>query len=382
MKSKAIVKKTIDLIVLNEFTNDSRVLKEAVSLQGMGHVVRVIAMHARNLPEHEVVDSIPVRRIKLVSRPWSKAKPIQLLKYGEFFVRTLLLCRRADIVHCNDLNALPIGVAAKALSLGRVKVVYDAHEYEIHRVSPTRRFNIAVNYLLERLLIGFADRVMTVSNAIADEYVRLYRIRKPALVLNCPRFAETEKGNIFRERFGIRHDQIIVLYQGGLGKGRGIEILLHAFSALFDDKVVLVVMGYGPLESMVLEYQAKDSRIFFHPAVAPGVLLEFTSSADYGVLFYEDNCLNHRFCSPNKMFEYLMAGIPVLSSNLVEMRRLIELNKIGVVAESNDVEGFRNALSSLRGMEYETLVRQVKTVRRKYCWEEQEKVLEEVYRDL
>lgn len=382
MMTKTIVKRTIDLVVLNEFTNDSRVLKEAVSLQAMGNKVRVIAMHGRNLPESEVVAGIPVRRIKLVSRPWPKAKPVQLLKYGEFFIRALLLCRRTDIIHCNDLNALPIGVAAKALSFGRVKVVYDAHEYEIHRVSPTRRVNIAFNYMLERLLIGFADRMMTVSEAIANEYVRLYRIRKPALVLNCPRFAETNRGNIFRERFGIRPDQIIVLYQGGLTKGRGIEILLQAFSGLAGDKVVFVVMGYGPLEGLVREHQGRLAHVFFHPAVPPGELLGYTASADYGVLFYEDNCLNHRYCSPNKMFEYLMAGIPVLSSNLVEMKRLIEQNNIGVVAQSNDAEGFRGALSSLQAMDYGTLVSRVKEVRRRYCWEEQEKVLAEVYREL
>lgn len=376
------MKKRIDLVVLNEFTNDSRVLKEAISLQSLGHATHVVAMHGRDLNENEVVDGIPVRRIRLVSRPWPKSKPVQLLKYVEFFVRALYCCRHADIVHCNDLNALPIGVAAKMVSFGRVKVVYDAHEYEIHRVSPTRRVNIAVNYMLERILIRFADRVMTVSEAISNEYARLYRISQPALVLNCPPSSEVNKSNLFRDRFGIRQDQIIVLYQGGLSKGRGIEILLKAFSELLDDTVVFVVMGYGPLESLILEYQGKDSRIFFHPAVSPSVLLDYTSSADYGVLFYEDNCLNHRYCSPNKMFEYLMAGIPVLSSNLVEMRRLIEQNNIGVVAESNDADGFRNALSSLRDMEYETLVRQVKTVRRKYCWEEQEKVLKEVYREL
>ncbi len=382
MPSRVTVNKRIVLVVLNEFTNDSRVLKEAVSLQAIGHNVHVIAMHARDLPESELVDGIPVRRIRLVSRPWPKVKPVQLLKYLEFFTRALRCCRRADIVHCNDLNALPIGVAAKVLSLGRVKVVYDAHEYEIHRVSPSRRVNIAVNYMLERTLIRFADRVMTVSDAIANEYVRLYRIQKPVLVLNCPAYSEPKKGNLFRDRFGIREDQIIVLYQGGLSKGRGIEILLQAFSELSDDKVVFVVMGYGSLESLVLEYQSKKSNIFFHPAVSPNVLLDYTSSADYGVLFYEDNCLNHRYCSPNKMFEYLMAGIPVLSSNLVEMKRLIEKNHIGVVATSNDAEGFRSALSSLRGMEYESLIRSVKSVRREYCWEEQEKVLAEVYREL
>ncbi len=377
-----MVQKKIDLIVLNEFTNDSRVLKEAMSLRAWGYAVRVIAMHGRDLLENEVVAGIPVRRIRLVSRPWSKAKPIQLLKYLEFFLRALRHCRRADIVHCNDLNALPVGVAVKLLRLGRARVVYDAHEYEIHRVSPTRRVNIALNYLLEGALIRFADRAMTVSEAIANEYVRLYRIRRPALVLNCPPFAEPEKRNLFRERFGIRPDQIIVLYQGGLSKGRGIEMLLQAFRGLPDDQVVFVLMGYGPLENLVREHQSQDGRIFFHPAVPPDVLLNYTCSADYGVSFIEPVCLSYEYCLPNKIFEYLMAGIPMLVSNLVEMKRLVDENGIGVVARSNDADGFRDALASMRSMDHATLVSRVKEARRRYCWEEQEKVLEEVYREL
>ncbi|MBF4328677.1 glycosyltransferase, partial [Vibrio anguillarum] len=110
------------------------------------------------------------------------------------------------------------------------------------------------------------------------------------------------------------------------------------------DRNVLVCMGYGPLEALIQEKAHQQSTIFFHPAVTPDVLLNYTSSADYGVSFIEDSCLSYRYCLPNKMFEYLMAGLPVLTSNLFEMKRLVEIEGVGIVAEENTVEGFRKAI--------------------------------------
>ena len=233
--------------------------------------------------------------------------------------------------------------------------------------------------MLESVLVKFARSVINVSNSIANEYSRLYDIPKPYLVLNCPPYHEQTKHNLFRERLGIRADQTIFLYQGGLSKGRGIELLLEAFSDLGVDENVLVCMGYGPLECVIQKKANQQKTIYFHPAVSRDVLLNFTNSADYGILFYEDTCLNHRYCSPNKIFEYMMAGLPVLTSNLPEMKRLVETEGVGVVAKDNTVDGFRNAVKASLKQNYCSIQKNVFAARKKYCWEEQEKVLKEIY---
>jgi glycosyltransferase involved in cell wall biosynthesis len=138
-------------------------------------------------------------------------------------------------------------------------------------------------------------------------------------------------------------------------------------------------MGYGPLEELIRERSRKYSTIFFHPAVNPNVLLNYTSSADYGVSFIEDCCLSYRYCLPNKMFEYLMAGLPVLTSNLWEMKRLVETEGVGIVAQENTVEGFRQAVTASLKQDYAMTQENVFATRKKYCWEEQEKVLKEIY---
>lgn len=373
--------KKIANIVLNDFTNDSRVWKVSKSLSGLGYEPVVVAMHNDGLEEREALAGVDVNRIKLFTRPWPKWKPVQFLKYLEFVIRASFRYRKSDLVHCNDLNALPIGLLIKFFGRN-VKVVYDCHEYETE-VNGIGGVEKHAKKWLERFLINYADQIITVSESIANEYSRLYAIPKPHIVLNCPPYIDLPKFDLFRENLGIRMGQKIFLYQGGLSNGRGIELLLEAFSNNMEsDEHVLVLMGYGPLEEVVREKAAESQAIFFHPAVAPSSLLKYTSSADYGILFYEDSCLNHRYCSPNKIFEYLMAGIPVITSNLVEMRRLVETEEVGVVAEHNTVGGFHQAVISSVSQQYIMIQNNVLEARKKYCWEEQEKVLKEVYRAL
>ncbi|MFL1455729.1 glycosyltransferase [Marinobacter sp. GN3S48] len=365
-------------LVLNNFLNDSRVLKTSRSLVRLGHDVKVVALHEADLPVHEELDTVKVHRIPLTTRNWSKRKLVQVVKLIEFIVRFTLKYRKVDVLHCNDLNALLVGCLCKA-TRPSVNIVYDSHEYAINDVPYQPSSTIKVKYWLERFLIRYANQVITVSDSIANEYARLYKIKKPHLLLNCPIYKEQRSGNLFRENLGIRTDQTIFLYQGGLSKGRGIELLLEAFSGLESDQNVLVCMGYGPLEQLIRQTAERNSSIYFHSAVTPDVLLNYTSSADYGISFIEDSCLSYRYCLPNKMFEYLMAGLPVLTSNLYEMKRLVEVEGVGIVAEDNTVEGFRMAVSDSLAQDYAATQKNVFVCRKKYCWEVQEKVLNEVY---
>uniref|UniRef100_UPI002B2442DE glycosyltransferase n=1 Tax=Aliarcobacter butzleri TaxID=28197 RepID=UPI002B2442DE len=125
-------KNNIISLVLNNFKNDSRVLKENISLQKAGHKVKVVALYEEPLKEYENVQNIPVHRIKLKTRSWSKHKLIQLLKYFEFIYKVVKQYKNSSIIHCNDLNTLPIGVIIKKFFNKDTKIVYDAHEYEIN----------------------------------------------------------------------------------------------------------------------------------------------------------------------------------------------------------------------------------------------------------
>lgn len=372
--------KRVVSIVLNNFKNDSRVLKENISLQKAGYDVQVVALHEEPLEEFEAIENIPVHRLKLKSRNWSKNRLIQVLKYLEFIYLVVKKYKRTDIIHCNDLNALPVGVIIKNFFNREVKIVYDAHEYETE-INGLKGFQKSLVKKLEKLLIKYADKVITVSDSIANEYVKLYGIEKPALVLNTPPYKKIESRNIFRETLGIKHKQTIFLYQGGLSEGRGIETLLGAFKIL-DNRFVIVFMGYGVLEELVQIASQENSNIYFHKAVSPDILLDYTSSADFGISTIEDTCLSYRYCLPNKMFEYTMAELPVIASNLYEMKRLVEAEKIGIVAEENSSEGLKKVIKKALLLDRKELLRNIKKAKSYYHWQEQEKVLLKVYKNL
>ena len=370
--------KSVISVVLNNFTNDSRVLKESISLQNAGYKVTVIALHQEALKEQERVQEIAVHRIKLKSRSWSKNKMVQLIKYFEFLYRAVKEYKKSDIIHCNDLNALPVGVVIKKFYNKDAKIVYDAHEYET-QMNGLKGINKKLVALLEKSLIGYANSVITVSDAIACEYVRLYSIPKPALVLNTPPFNQIEKKDIFREVFNIPQNKTIFLYQGSLSKGRGIEIVLETFKAL---DTVIVFMGYGVLEEMILIASKEYSNIYFHKAVSPKILLDYTSSADFGISTIEDTCLSYRYSLPNKMFEYMMADIPLIVSNLPEMKKIVEDNSIGVVLKENSIEGITQAIEEACYLDKEELASNLQKAKKIYNWENQEKILLEVYHGL
>ena len=368
------------IVVLNEFTNDSRVLKISQSLSAKGYSVTVVALHKNGLIKKEKKDNIIIDRLRLLSRSWPKIKPIQFLKYLEFILRSVIRYRNHAICHCNDLNSLPVGLLIKLFGKN-VKVIYDCHEYETE-LDNLKGLEKKLKKHFEKSLIYFADKVITVSNSISEEYSRLYSIVKPNVVLNCPNFIKYKKYNLFREKFSIDSNQKIFLYQGALSKGRGLEILLEAFSKFNSKDNVLVCMGYGPLETLIKQHAQKYPNIFFQPAVPPDLLLRYTSSADFGISFIEDLCLSYRYCLPNKMFEYLMAGLPIITSNLYEMKHLVETEGLGIVTKENTVLGFKNAVKASLNQDYQTIQQNVIKVRKKYCWEEQEKVLHEIYYDL
>jgi glycosyltransferase involved in cell wall biosynthesis len=232
------------------------------------------------------------------------------------------------------------------------------------------------------MFIGFADKVLTVGNTIAEEYVRLYGIAKPAIILNAPSYKTIEKKNIFRKTFGIREDQTIFLYQGGLTVGRGIEVLLDTFEAMGNDKGVIVFMGYGYLDKLIKEKAEKNNNIFFHPAVTPDVLLNYTSSADFGISTIEDCSLSDRYSLPNKMFEYLMVELPVIVSNLPEMKKFVQDSGIGVVVKNNNVNGVKEACQDAMGMDKAEIKENLKKAKEIYNWEEQEKILLKVYSEV
>ena len=371
---------SVVLFVFNPFINDSRVLKEAISLRNNQFDVTVVAHHDSGLEKYEIVQNIGVKRVSYLDRKDTTSIVLKVLAYFIYLKESIKYAKEFDILHCNDLNTLPIGFIIKSFYNKKAKILYDAHEYETE-MNGLSGIKKKIVKILEKFFIRYVDSVITVSNGIANEYVKLYSIKKPSLVLNAPTFKKILKKDLFREIFGINKNQNIFLYQGNLSKGRGIEILIDVFKTM-DSKNVIVFMGYGQLASLLSDTAEKCSNIYFHKAVSNEILLNYTCSADFGISTIEDTCLSYHYCLPNKMFEYIMAEVPVIVSNLPEMRKIVSDNNLGIVANSNSVAGLKKAIEEAMLLDKQVINRNLKNAKEIYSWERQEAVLINVCKGL
>jgi len=366
-------------LVFNSFENDSRVLKETISLANAGHEVEVIAHLDKNLLEYESAKNFKIRRFSYLNREEKKGIISKLRAYFSYIKLTIQHCKRFDVVHCNDLDTLPIGFIIKRFHNKNIKVVYDAHEYETERHHQSN-FSKKFLKIIEGFLLKYVDSVITVSEPIAEEYAKLYDIEKPTIIYNTPFKVHVEKHNIFREKFNIPKEHTIFLYQGGLQPRRGI---LEFFDLIQDKKdVSYVVMGFGALKETIIKMSKEHQHIYYHEAVSPDVLLEYTSSADIGICIEENLCKSWNLGLPNKMFEYYMVGLPILVSGLFELKRFVVEHDTGYAI--NDVfskDEFDSIFPEIIKT-YKDKSEQIERVKEVYNWQNQEKKLLKLYEKL
>ncbi|AFU45175.1 glycosyl transferase group 1 protein [Acidovorax sp. KKS102] len=369
---------------INEFTNASRVLKQVNSLirARTFETIIIIALGSPSLKKHEIITpGIELYRIQLLTRSLPKNLIFQAIKYIEFFIRaTWLLAKfKPQVVNAHALGVLPIACFYKLFSNSRL--IYDAHELETEQTGG-KSLRKSLSKWLEKRLINCHDLMFAVSESIADWYANEYKIARPSVILNAPHKREIKINNHFREQLGIRNNQTILLYQGGLAPGRGIHLILDAFKARSDDKVVAVFMGYGPLEEHIKKAALQQQNIFFHPAVKPQVVLEYTASADIGINLIENTCLNHEYCMPNKLFEYIMTGLPVLTSNTKDMSYFVSKNQIGTAICDLSATGVNKAIGDFLIRDLTIMKANAYRVACEHAWEVQEKKMLAAYQDM
>jgi hypothetical protein len=366
-------------LVFNSFKNDSRVLKESISLADAGYEVEVIAHLDIGLKEYEIKDNFIIRRFSYLNREEGKGILSKLGGYLKYIKLTVQHCKNFDILHCNDLDTLPICFIIKKFYNKNIKVVYDAHEHETERHHQSN-FDKKILKLVERFLLKYVDRVITVSQPIADDYSKLYGIKKPTVIYNAPKKVKVKKCNLFREKFNIPKENIIFLYQGGLQQRRGI---LEFFDLIRDKEgVSYVIMGFGLLKKEILEIAKNEKNLYFHDAVSPSVLLEYTSSADIGVCIEENLCKSWDLALPNKLFEYCMVDLPILVSGLSELKRFVLESNTGYVIDNIFDKKEFNILFEEILKTYKDKNRDIAKVKEIYNWQEQEKKLLNIYEEL
>lgn len=363
----------IVMIVWNEFKNDARVLKEAETLQYAGYQVVVHALHTPGVTCQNEVYSTGVKVVRVPRSPlwkWRKSKSgtsaqsttgkkIGAINSMSLRVRVLRILARLwthaglavqmirakpDVVHAHDVNTLPTAWFVAVIS--RSPLIYDAHEISTDREGYASFRNLVA--WVEKHLMPRAFGTITTTRTRSKFFARAYNIPRPLVLQNRPRLASVTATDKIRNELELKQDWPIVLYQGGLQQGRGLERLVR--SAEKVENAYFVFIGGGRLEGKLkalVEELELSSRVFFIPTVPLSELPYYTASADIGVQPIENTCLNHFSTDSNKLFEYIIAGLPVISSDLPEIRKVVRENEIGLLVPPGDTSALINAISTL-----------------------------------
>jgi glycosyltransferase involved in cell wall biosynthesis len=371
-------------IYFSPLAHDSRVRRamHAALEAGLTREVAGIGYHQPGLAlEERPQPYIRIRRVRLLEVPLPRLFSRSIAWFvWSFYVVGILFKMRADVVQAHSLAAMPAAALVKLLT-GAV-IVYDAHELETERAgwgAVQRSFARRI----ERPMIRYANETIVVSKTIAEWYRDTYAMSLPALVRNMPdgsaaAAVQTEDGSTkasLRVALGLKDDDLLFVYLGAIGYGRGIGVILDAFTQVSPHRHFCAV-GYGEMADEVKRYAAWHPNIHFHDAVPSHEVMSFIRHADVGFSLGEDVCLSYRYSLPNKIFETRLSGLPVIASDLPEMAGFVREYGGGWVA-SPDVESVVQLVESIDRTEIERVLAAAKPIPR---WEEDKAVYVEVLR--
>lgn len=392
MTSREIMEgKSVCMGVWNSMRHDARVARSAGSLASNVAKVSVVAAswdpQETGRTRHELGFSVITTRRP---QPWALAagrrgvgviglllRSVRAIPAYFWFMRALWR-ERPDIYHAHDLQALPwVWLIAK---LQGAPIIYDAHEISADRTA-LHRVGGAVR-ILEGLIARRCDAMITTTDIRADYFVAEYGVERPVVLQNRPHFRDAPCTRKLRDALDLPEDLPIVLYQGGLQRGRGLRLLVEQVPHI--PLAHFVFLGDGLLRDELRQRVVTlgvAERVHFIPAVPWQELAEWTASADVGVQLLENTGLNHYSTDSNKLFEYGMAGVAVIASDFPEIRRVVDRYGFGELVDPSDSLAVRNALLRLvneRDLR-QAYARNAWRNRQQLSWETQEPALFKLY---
>jgi glycosyltransferase involved in cell wall biosynthesis len=363
--------------VSNDLVSDQRVNKVCTTLQDAGYKVLLVG---RKLP-----DSLPLGRTYRVQRMILLFRRGPLF-YAEFNFRLFLflLVRPSYLLVANDLDTLlPNYLVSK---IKGSKLVYDTHEYftEVPELQD-HPFKKKIWKGIERFIFPKLKYVFTVNDSIAVLYEKEYGV-KVRVVRNVPRLANLSFQESSKAQLGLPEVKKIIVLQGaGINVHRGAEEAVSAMEWI-NDAVLLIIGGGDVIEQLKKQALSEKvkGRIIFRDKMVYKDLMNYTRLCDIGLTLDKDTNINYRFSLPNKLFDYMAAGIAVLASPLVEVEKIVRGYDIGKVIERHDPKHIADTVNFM--LSDEALLakwkQNAKNASVELCWEKEELSLMEVYKKL
>jgi glycosyltransferase involved in cell wall biosynthesis len=428
--------KTVCFIVNNPFVADNRVLREAKALVDNGFSVTVLATQGVNKSEsssplQETIEGIQVHRI--FEKELERFTPMSWFRQLKSVLKIRWQYKSFDCIHCHDADTLALG--QKLAKVYQAKLVYDAHElwdseYEQERLRLVKKLEdpqapvsmrpklsrkimqVERAKAIEKEIIPTCDAIISVNQSLCNMMEKNTEVAQPdpseinsektvssaqkvQPIRNIPPLykiptQDAGQPGKFHEEFNIPKEFKIVLYQGGLSLNRGILQLIEAFGLLKRKDLALVLMGpcakaFQTSLNRALETARLNTHpIYYKPPVYDPSFLSWTASADLGIHPLLNSEVNHYYCLPNKLFEYIQAEIPMAVSNFPEMAAIVNSANIGLTFNPENPQEIADCIEQYFNSPdlQATFKENLQLAKKEYCWEREQLQLVELYEAL
>ncbi len=366
--------KIIYLSVTNDMVADQRVHRIATTLAENNFDVVVVG---RKLHNKSYNFSNRNYKVVLLKIPFKKG----FLFYATFnlYLFLYLLTRRNNILVANDLDTIiPNYFVAR---IKNIPILFDSHEYfpEVPELINRPRIQ-KVWYWIEKMFVPRISYCYTVCESIANLYFRKYNTEFK-VIRNLP----FRKENLTGEDNNVRKEKII-LYQGALNIGRGIEKVIDAMAYL-PDNYFFYILGSGDIEEQLKEKAARSvasERIKFFGRIPLNELHMYTTKANLGISLEDNMGLNYYYALPNKLFDYIQANVPILASDFPEMAKIVNTYQIGRTTNETNPELLAQIINEMITNEEKMMFWKQNLIKaaKELCWENEKKILLDLFREL
>ena len=331
--------KRVIVSVTNDLVTDNRVDRTCNLLHSYGFNVVLVGRIRKN--------SQLIKKRKYITKRFRLIFQKGPFFYAEYNFRLFLylLFNKVDLLYSNDLDTLLANYCAKKIKLN-AKLIYDAHELftEVPELNE-RKLIKKIWTKIEEWIFPKLDKIITVNQSIAEVYFEKYK-KKLLVIRNVPSKL-IEKTSVSRAELGLPEDKFILIIQGsGLNIQRGIEEAILAMHLI--EKCLMLIIGDGDVIPSAIELvknEKLDEKVKFLSKRPYNEMMQFTKNADIGLSLDKPLSTNYKLALPNKVFDYIQAGIPIISSNLIEIRKIIEKYKIGFCIQQVTPDNIANQVN-------------------------------------
>jgi len=368
------LKKKVIVSVINDLVTDQRVHKTCMTIKETGFDVLLVGRKLKNSP---AMDKRPyaTHRMNLL---FTKGP----LFYAEFNLRLFffLLFRKFDLLTSNDLDTLLPNYLVS--NIKRKPLIYDSHEYFTEVPELVNRPRVQKIWKsIEKHIFPKLKEVFTVNDSIAGLFEKKYG-KRPYVVRNVPYKGRVKKRKS-RQELGLPEDRFIMILQGsGINVHRGAEEMVEAMEMI--DGAVLLIVGGGDVIDLLKEKAGKPElkdKIIFKPRLPYDELMQYTVNADLGLTLDKANNINYLYSLPNKLFDYIKAGIPVLASHLIEVAQIVKKYEIGDFIPKHDPAIIAEKVNEIMHNEQQLKKWKANTLKasEELNWEKESQMIKKVY---